>query len=266
MDNLKKALENAMQKDISRYESYGNTEHEFSAKFESEMSKLSEGYSGKVVKKRPKLHIVKVFVAVAAAVALFSAGTLAGAVTSGFNVAQSKRMGLPSKIFTAADTEGCPKTIETVYILDGFPMNQFSIGDYNIQYVDSTSDIGVGSQYFPAPFEWDDLNEGMYAPKDDELYMAKVINLSQDTKETFDFEYTDMDYVNYKQLTVNGGQAYFITRERYYGIQSYLFWETEDYIFTLSGCLSEETALKLANSLVVYNGEIPFSGLREVSI
>lgn len=265
MDNLKKALENAMQKDIARYEN--GAEHEFSAKFESEMSKLSErasGHSGKVVRKRPKLRIVKVFAAVAAAVALFSAGTLAGAVSSGFNITQSKRYGLPAKLFTAADTENCPKTIETVYILDGFPMNQFSISDYNIQYVDSTSSIGVRSEYFSAPFEWDDLNGGMYAPKDDELYMAKTLFLSQDTKETFRFNYTDMYYVNYKQLTVNGRQAYFVTRERFYGMESFLFWETEDYIFTLSGCLSEETALKLADSLVVYDGEMPFSGLRGV--
>lgn len=262
MDNLKKALENAMQKDFARYEN--GAEHEFSAEFESEMSKLSERYTGKVVKKRPRLRIVKVFAAVAAAVALFSAGTLAGAVSSGFNITQSKRYGLPAKLFTAADTEGCPTTIETVYMLDGFPMNQFTIAEYNYHFVDSTSSIGVGSEYFSAPFEWDDLNGGMYAPKDDELYMAKTLFLNQDTKETFDFKYTDMDYVNYKQLTVNGRQGYFITRERYYGTQAYLFWETEDYIFTLSGCLSEETALKLADSLVVYDGEMPFSGLREV--
>lgn len=265
MDNLKKALENAMQKDIGRYEN--GAEHEFSAKFESEMSKLSErasGHSGKVVRKRPKLRIVKVFAAVAAAVALFSAGTLAGAVSSGFNITQSKRYGLPAKLFTAADTEGCPTTIETVYMLDGFPMNQFSIDDYNYQLVDSSYRIGVSSMYFCAPFEWDDINEGMYAPKDDELYIAKTLFLNQDTKETFRFQYTDMEYVNYKQLTVNGRQAYFITRERFYGTESFLFWETEDYIFTLSGCLSEETALKLANSLVVYDGEMPFSGLREV--
>lgn len=264
MDNLKKALENAMQKDLVRYEN--GAEHEFSERFENEMSKLSErsGHSGNAVKKRPKLRLVKVIVAAAAAVALFAAGTLAGAVSSGFNVTGSTRLGLPAKLFTAADTEGCPTTIETVYMLDGFRMNQFSIDSYNYKLVDSSYRIGVSSMYFPAPFEWDDNYGDMYAPKDDELYMAKVILLHQDTKETFKFQYTDMDYVNYKQLTVNGGQAYFITRERFYGTEAFLFWESEDYIFTLSGCLSEETALKLASSLVVYDGEVPFSGLREV--
>ncbi len=257
MDNLKKALEHAMQKDIGRYE---NAEHEFSAEFESEMIKLSKNVSenpGKI-KKRPRLRFVKVIVAAAAAVALFAAGTLAGAVSSGFNVVQSKRLGLPTKLFTAADTEDCPKTVETAYILDGFPMNQISISDYNYNY-----GIGVSSQYFPAPFEPDE-NGDMYAPKNDELYMAKTISLDQRTKETFKFESADMDYVTYKTLTVNGGQAYFITRERFYGMQSYLFWESEDYIFTLSGALSEERVIELASSLVVYDGEIPFSGLREV--
>lgn len=263
MDNLKKALENAMQKDIARYEN--GAEHEFSAKFESEMSKLSErfGYSGRIVKKRPKLRLAKVFIAAAAAVALFAVGTFAGAVSSGFNVVQSKRWGLPSKLFTAADTEDCPKTIETAYMLDGFPMNQISISDsYDISDKDHDFVIGVSAMYFPAPWVLD--NGVPQVPKDDELYMPKIIMLNQSTKKTFKFEYTDMEYVTYKQLTVNGGQAYFITRERFYGMEAFLLWESEDYIFTLSGCLSEERALELANSLVVYDGEIPYSGVREV--
>lgn len=255
MDNLKKALEHAMQKDIGRY---ADAEHEFSAEFESEMIKLSKNVSenpGKI-KKRPRLRFVKVIVAAAAAVALFAAGTLAGAVSSGFDVARTTRLGLPSKLFTAVDTEDCPKTVETVYMLDGFPMNQISI---------FTNDerTWTGAMYLPAPFE-PDKNGDMYAPTNDELYMAKIMHLRQYTKDTFEFEYTDMDYVTYKQLTVNGGQAYFITRERFYGMEAFLLWESEDYIFVLSGAFSEERALELANSLVVYDGEIPFSGFREV--
>ena len=73
-----------------------------------------------------------------------------------------------------------------------------------------------------------------------------------------------MEYVTYETLTVNGGQAYFITRERFYGLESYLFWESENYIFTLKGSFSEERALELANSLKVYDGEIPFYGVRGV--
>lgn len=254
MDNLKKALEHAMQKDIGRY---ADAEHEFSAEFESEMIKLSKNVSenpGKI-KKRPRLRFVKVIVAAAAAVALFAAGTFAGAVSSGFNVVQSKRFGLPSKLFTAADTEDCPTEIETVYMLDGFPMNQFSIS--------GAENGAVSSMYFPAPFEPDE-NGDLFAPRNDELYLAKVIHLGQNTKERFKFGYADMDYVTYKQLAVNGGQAYFITRERYYGMEAFLLWESEDYIFTLSGALSEERAIELASSLVVYDGETPFSGLREV--
>lgn len=248
MNNFKKALENVMQKDIERFENAA--EHEFSVKFESEMSKLSERSecSGKVVKKRPKLRLVKVLVAAAAAVALFAVGTLAGAVSSGFDVTQVMWHGLPGNLFTAADTEGCPTTVETVYTLDGFPKEQFSISN-------SRDGAMVSSMYFPAP------REELY---NDEMYMAKIIHLDQETKETFEFKYTDMDYVTYKQLTVNGGQAYFITRERYYGMDAYLLWESEDYIFTLCGSFSEERAVELAGSLVVYDGEIPFSGFKEV--
>lgn len=258
MNNFKTALENVMQKDIERFEN--GAEHEFSAEFEKNMAALSKRVSGR---KRPKkMRIVRVFAAVAAAVALFAAGTLAGAVSSGFNVVQSKRYSLPSKLFTAADPDGCPTTIETVYRLDGFPMNQFSISAYNYDY-DYDSGVGISSTYYPAPWE-PDYDGSMRLPKNDELYMAKIIFLDQSTKETFDFEYADMEFVAYKQLTVNGGQAYFITRERYYGMESFLIWESEDYIFRLTGSFSEERALELASSLVVYDGEIPFYGQREV--
>lgn len=237
MNNLKTALENVMQKDIERFEN--GAEHEFSAEFEKNMAELSKRVSGS---KRPKrMRIGRVIAAVAVAVALFAAGTLAGAVSSGFNISKksySDYNGKPVNIFTAVDTEGCPKTVETVYRLGGFPdelVNQ------------SKSAASVSSRYFSAPIE---------EFRNDELYFAKMIWLWQETKDTFEFSYTDMDYVTYKTLTVNGGQAYFITRERFYGMEAFLIWESEDYIFTLSGSFSEERAVELANSLVVYDGEV----------
>lgn len=251
MNNFKTALENVMQKDIERFEN--GAEHEFSAEFEKNMAELSKRVSGS---KRPKrMRIGRVIAAVAAAVALFATGTLAGAVSSGFDITRSMRLGLPTKLFTVSDTEGCPTTIETVYMIDGFPSNQISISD--------SKDGTVSAMYFPAPWKLDSNGE-MRMSWDDELYLVKVIHLWQQTKETFKFEYTDMDYVTCKTLTVNGGQAYFITRERFYGMESYLFWESEDYIFTLRGSFSEERALELAGSLVVYDGELPFYGVREV--
>lgn len=249
MDNLKKALESAMQKDIGRYE---NTEHEFSEKFESEMKKLSDNVSESPKKGiRFGRRLIKVAAAVAAAVALFATGTLAGAVSSGFNIARTTYHGLPGNLFTVSDTEGCPTTIETVYTLGGFPSGLTRIYDYND---DKTS---IGSRFYPGPLD-DYYN--------DELYAAKIIFLDQDTKESFKFKYADMEYITYKSLTVNGGQAYFITQERYYGTESFLIWESEDYIFTLYGSFSEERAVELAGSLVVYNGEIPFNGLEEAAV
>lgn len=246
MNDLKTALENVMQKDIGRYENAA--EHEFPAGFEKKMAELSKRVSGG---KRPKrMSIVRVFAAAAAAVALFAVGTLAGAVSSGFSVVRTTGYGLPAKLFTAADTDGCPTTIETVYALDGFPKELFEI-------YESADGASVTSKYYSAPLE---------EYYNDEMYSLKMIFLDQQTKETFEFKYTDMEYVTYKQLTVNGGQAYYITRERYYGMETFLFWESEDYIFTLSGSFSEERALELANSLAVYDGEMPFSGLREVEI
>ena len=253
MNNFKTALENVMQKDIERFEN--SAEHEFSAEFEKNMTELSRHVSGR---KRPKrMRIGRVIAAAAAAVALFGAGPLAGAVSSGFKVVSGVRMGLPSKLFTAADTEDCPSTVETIYMLDGFPDNQISISDFD------KNGTFVSSMYFPAPWKPDDEGN-MRMPWDDELYLPKTIHLFQETKETFKFEYTDMEYVTYETLTVNGGQAYFITRERFYGLESYLFWESENYIFTLKGSFSEERALELANSLKVYDGEIPFYGVRGV--
>lgn len=241
MNALKTALENVMRRDAERYESA--PEHEFSPEFERKMSALS-----KRAAKPRKARIGRIFAAVAAAAALFATGTLAGAVSSGFSITRATRYGLPAKLFTAADTEDCPAAIETVYLLGGFPDRQLSISS-------SDERTHVSSTYFPAP------RDEMYY---DELFMPKVLFLDQEIKESFKFSYTDMDYVAYKTLTINGGQAYFITRERFYGMQSFLIWENEDYIFKLSGSFSEEKALELAGSLEVYDGEIPYRGFWEV--
>ncbi len=146
MDNLKKALENVMREDIGRYENAG--EHEFSAEFEKKMERLSKRST---TKKRVPLRIGRIFAAMAAAVALFAVGTFAGAVSSGFDVTRSTRLGLPAKLFTAADTDSCPTSIETVYKLNCFPDNQISISDNFDKDGNRTS---VSSMYFSAPFEW----------------------------------------------------------------------------------------------------------------
>lgn len=244
-----------MQKDIGRYE---HTEHEFSEEFERKMSKLSEAVlknpndSGK----RHGIRFIKAMAAAVAAAALFACGTFAGAASSGFNVSHSKRLGLPTKLFTAMETEGCPETVETVYTLGGFPENVMNV-------FENDEKTSVNSMYFPAPWQ-PDKNGDLRMPWDDELYMPKIIQLCQQTKETFKFEYTDMEYVVYKPLAVNGGQGYFITRERWYGMESYLFWESGDYVFTLIGSFSEERAMELANSLTVFDKELPFTGVRGV--
>lgn len=244
----------AMQKDIGRFE---DTEHRFSEKFEGEMRKLSENVSDKT-KKRHKPRFVKVIALAAAAVALFAGGTFAGAASSGFSITSSTRMGLPSKLFTALDTEGCPETVETVYTLGGFAENVMSV-------YDGKNKTSVTSYYYPAPFE-PDANGELFAPKDDELYMAKTILLEQETKKTFRFEYADMEYVTCKPLEINGRQGYFITRERFYGMESFLFWESGEYVFTLSGSFSEERAVELADSLTVFNGELPFKGVKGATV
>lgn len=239
-----------MQKDIGRFE---DTEHEFSEEFERKMSKLSENISNKT-KKRRGVRFVRVIAAAAAALALFACGTFAGAASSGFSIARSTRLGLPSKLFTALDTEGCPEKIETVYGLGGFPDNVMSV-------FENSAGTSVNSTYYPAPFE-PDANGDLRMPGNDELYLPKVIQLWQETKETFKFEYADMEYVTYKPLAVNGGQGHFITRERWYGMESWLIWESEDYVFTLLGSFSEERALELAGSLKVFDRELPFTGVR----
>lgn len=237
MNDLKKALESAMQKDVGRFE---NTQHEFSEEFERRMSKLSENVSDKA-KKRHGMRFVRVIAAAAAALALFACGTFAGAASSGFSITRSTRLGLPSKLFTVLDIEDCPETVETVYTLGGFPDNVMSV-------YENDAGTSVNSMYYPAPWE-PDANGDLRAPRDDELYMAKIIQLWQRTKETFEFEYANMEYVTYKPLEINGGQGYFITRERWYGMESWLFWESNDYVFTLAGSFSEERAAELRNSI-----------------
>ena len=247
MNNFKTALENVMQKDIERFEN--SEEYEFSAEFEKNMAALSKRASGGA---RPKkMRIGRIFAATAAAVALFAMGTLAGAVSSGFKITTEKKseynFGLPVNIFTAANTENCPQTLETIYAVGDIPewtkSRRISIHDDN----------KVVSTLYMASSPADNF-KGIFS--DGDMVFYRTVNLCQSTKDSFRSSYSAADYVSYKELTVDGRPAYFITRERFYGRESSLIWEGEDYIFELIGNLTEERAVKLAGSLVVFDGEI----------
>lgn len=244
MDNLKKALENVMQKDIGRFED--GAEHEFSAEFERKMAGLSARSNHSKGKAHKKLRVGRIIAAAAAAVMLFAVGTFAGAASvGGFTKTREVRkdynLGLPVNVFKAMDTDNSPKTLETIYTLDGISEELTS------RYINDDKTVARAT-YLPA-----DKSE----IANDELYFARIIGLTQSTKAAFVRAYSEADYVMYKELTIDGKQAYFITRERYYGQSSSLIWETDEYIFELqSNFMSEERALALADTLVVFDGVI----------
>lgn len=244
MDNFKKALENVMQKDIGRFE--GGEEHEFSAEFERKMAGLSARFDYSKGKARHKPRVGRIIAAAAAAVILFAVGAFAGAASAGGftktrEVREDYSLGLPVNVFKAADTENSPKALETIYTLDGISEELAS------RHINAEKTV-VRTTYLPA-----DRSE-MF---NDELYFHRTIYLTQSTKAAFERAYREADYVMYKELTIDGKQAYFITRERYYGQSSSLIWETDEYIFELqSEWMSEERALELANSLIVLDGVI----------
>lgn len=242
-DNLRTALLNSVQKDIERLETAA--EHEFSPKFESEMKRFISSKSGK---KRTGRTVLKIAAAAAAAALTLAVGMFAGAVSSGFDITQSKKKseynGFPTNIVTYTNAEGAPETLETIYTLGKLP-DKLELRTTCLH----EDKKGMSTIFMPKPYDENDRFT-------DEMWGYRMINLVQDTKETFKSSFTTAEYVSHKELTVNGRQAYFITRDAYYGQEASLIWDGGDYIFELLGCFTEERAVELANSLIPFEGEL----------
>lgn len=240
-DDLKTALKIVMQSDIEHYDTAAG--HEFSPEFERKMKRLIKNSSGK---KRIRLG-VKIAVSVAAAMAMFAVGTFAGAVSSGFDITPSEKPdynGFPANIVTWTNSEGSPETLETIYTLGKLPdkieLRRTCLHEDN---------KGMSTIFMPKAYDENDRFT-------DEMWGYRLINLVQDTKDSFKSSFSAADYVSHKKLTINGRQAYYITRETFFGQTSSLIWDGGDYIFELLGYFSESTAIELANSLVPFEGEL----------
>lgn len=248
-ENLKTALLNSMQKDIERLETAtDHNQHEFSPKFESEMKRFISGKSGNSGKKRTGRIVLKIAAAAAAAALTLAVGMFAGAVSSGFDITQSKKKseynGFPTKIVTYTNAEGVPETLETIYTLGKLP-DKLELRRTCLH----ADKKGMSTLFMPRPYDENDRYT-------DEMWGYRIIKLVQETKGTFKSSFTTAEYVSHKELTVNGRQAYFITRDTYYGQESSLIWDGGDYIFELLGCFTEERAVELANSLIPFEGEL----------
>lgn len=238
-DNLKTALHNVMQSDIEHYEAADD--HAFSPKFEREMQQLAK-------RSLRKKHIgsgTRIAAPIAAAAAIFAAGTFAGAASSGFTVIKNNKTrynGLPANALKYTDTAGYPQTLETVYTL----------GDIPDKLVLRSSSLHEDNKCISTLF-LPDINNFF---DDDEMKPYRTINLCQSTKYSFELEYPLVDYVSCKEIEVDGIQAYFLTCERFCGPESSLVLDGDDYIFEIIGYFNEERAVELARSIVPYDGEI----------
>lgn len=238
-DNLKTALHNVMQSDIEHYEAADD--HAFSPKFEREMQQLAK-------RSLRKKHIgfgTRIAASIAVAAAIFAAGTLVGAASSGFTVIKNNKTrynGLPANVLKYANTAGYPQTLETVYTL----------GDIPDKLVLRSSSLHEDNKCISTLF-LPDINNFF---DDDEMKPYRTINLCQSTKDSFELKYPLVDYVSCKEIEVDGIQAYFLTCERFCGPESSLVLDGGDYIFEIIGFFNEERAVELAKSIVPYNGEI----------
>lgn len=244
-DNLKTALHNVMQSDIEHYEAADD--HAFSPKFEREMQQLAK-------RSLRKKHIgfgTRIAASIAVAAAIFAAGTLAGAASSGFVINNRERFnGLPANALKYSDAEGFPQTLETVYTL----------GDIPDKLVLRSSSLHEDNKCISTLF-LPDINNFF---DDDEMKPYRTINLCQSTKDSFELKYPLVDYVSCKEIRVDGRQAYFLTCERFCGPESALVLDGGDYIFEIIGFFNEERAVELAKSIVPYNGEIRHHEITEV--
>lgn len=245
MNNLKIALENVMQSEIKSYES--GAEHKFSREFEREIARIAK----RTAAGAPRIHISRIAAVAAAVVTAFSMGIAVFAITTGFRISSRYREfdGKPAKLFTVDSTDNCPKTLETMYTIGDLP-ERLTRRRTNINEENTTA----WTMYLPD-------RDGII---NDDMYLYDAIHLSQYTREAFGNVYLASDYVTYRELTVGECPAWFITYEHFYGSESVLVWDAEDYIFELRGNFTEDRALELAGSLEVYDRDITPGEIEEV--
>lgn len=248
MNNLKIALENVMQNDVAPFER--GAEHKFTKKFEREISRISRK-AARVGAAAPKAGARRIASLAVAAAAVFSLGMAVGALTTGFKITSYNREfdGKPAKRFTVAYIENAPETVETLYTIGELP-EELKLR----RTVFNDERTRAFTTYIP---DRDALKNG-------DEYVYDFIYLRQFTREAFGEGYPASDYVAYKELTLGGCPAWFITYERFYGDDAVLIWDAGDYIFELSGNLTEERALGLAGSVEIYDGEITTNEFEEV--
>ena len=148
--------------------------------------------------------------------------------------------GNPAVVFTSIDAGNSPKTIEKAYTLGKIPEEL----------------IYRSSCYV----EKDQTLSTLYVPElGDKFSSDSIINLCQFTKDKFSTLFTDVNCMSFKETAVNGKTACFFSYEKrsFDSSETHLLWEGDDYFFEVIGSLSEEQAIKLAESVVEYDGEIP---------
>lgn len=244
-DNLKTALYNVMQSEIECYETAD--EHTFSPRFEREMKQLAKRSSGK---KHTEFGL-RIAASIAAAAAIFAAGTLAGAASSGFVISDRACFNaLPANALKYSDTEGFPQTLETIYTLGELP-DKLVLRNSSLHEDNKC----ISTLFLPDTDNFFD---------DDEMKPYRTINLCQSTKDSFELIYPLVDYVSCKELEVDGRQAYFLTCERFCAPESSLVLDGDEYIFEIIGFFNEERAVELAKSIIPYDGEIKNHEITEV--
>lgn len=236
MNNLKAALEIVMQNDAEHLSRSGG--HEFSPRFERKMRRLAKR-SGGAARLKPK-RLRTVLIAVALAAATFGAGAAVGAVANGgFEIVSRGRDGLnmPNITLAAVEKQDGPAVVETLYGL---------------------GDVPEGFVYDQTCFSENGASATSFYTMD----IDKIINefssmahgylfFSQYTKADFSRNYSASKFNNIEETAVGDRPAYFMTTERYYGTDVILLWDDEDYIFEIHGCMTRETAFRLAESVVV---------------
>lgn len=206
------------------------------------------------VKHKPLMKLRIMMIAAAVSAALGISITAGAAVTDGFTKESvftrvngyNTTWKRPTVKFSSANSEGCPTVVGETYTPGYLPE-------------------GINYEYEGKLLE----NGGFFAnytksaedSADDPFMDMNFIWLYQHTKAEFGKTYETPEYVELKETSVNGCEAYHMIWDTYIGYVNNIIWDNGDYILELQCNVPVEEAMRIAESVRVNENALNGEGL-----
>lgn len=194
-------------------------DHKFSRKFERKMKKLIRyGYREPV--HYHKVTVKRLFICITAAlIAAIVMAFSVGAVRDFFKNFFMEVFGTHTTVQTFSDNINIPTSIKDVYIID-VP------NGFDIIYEDEI-------------FEWSTYVHYEYRKDNDYIFFNQYVKLKYDVNVN-----TENRPLNY--IEINGNDGYIVNLDNN---EYYISWDNGDYIFDITGNISKNKLIEVANSV-----------------